>query len=314
MNVYTLTTVIPTNYIARATGPQGLIVTTTTNVTVDAVQYQRQGIRTTYTNTPAYNWLNSPDPVSYSLTITNFPSGTYSNFESYLMLVEGPVGTEPNPDWVEYDVVLFTVQNRNDGTAFANLQYKVNGGNDNSMFYGSGNLGTISNVSPLGTWTVTFTNNDYVTVTTPTGNTLSTNLAFGDAALYFVNPLSVYVGAQANDSNNVGQASVYSRFEIASNGVPLLTEDFTAPSLDPAKWAVAAEDPAGILYVPLGAVFEVSWSLPDGGFYLQASHDMGNPGSWYDPGIPKAIHNGRGAIFVTPAMARTNTFFRLFHP
>jgi hypothetical protein len=303
----------PTNSISRITGPKGLYLKATVNSTVDQPQYERQGIATVAS---AYSWVGSgTNQVTYSLTITNFPSPANSNFEAYIFLAPtnsitgGP--TEPNPDWVEADIIALSIQNNADGSATGNLSYKTADGNDN--FYQT-SVGTVSSTSPVGTWTMTFTNDDFVTVTSPSGAVLNTSLQ-GNGSI-FGNLVTAYIGIQPNSTNNTGQQAVFSKFQITSNGLPLLNDDFSTPALNASTWILAAEDPTGVLQIPQNAAFMLNWTLPATGFTLQSSTNLANPNSWQAVGLQSKIFNNQGTVIIPSTFVNTNSpgFFRLVHP
>ena len=299
----------PTNSISK-TGAKGLYLLTTPNVTVDAQQYQRQGIRTVASG---YSWVGSgANPVTYSVTITNFPGPAYSNFEAYVFLVPG-TPTEVNPDWNEPTVASLSIQNNADGTATATFGYKLDDSSDNPT-----TLGIVTNTSVLGTWTMAFENDNDLVITSPGGATLNTNLdlfSSGDGG-NFSGPLTVYLGVEPNYTNNTGQQAIISQFQIVSNGIPLLSDAFTSPTLNTNTWAVAAEDPGGVLQVPPSAAYTLTWNLPDIGFNLQANKNLANTGSWFDPGLPKSLFNGQRTVLIPASWAATNNpgFFRLINP
>ena len=280
---------------------------------MDAAQYERQGI---VTKSAGYSWVGSgTNQVTYALTITNYPSPAYSNFEAYIFLAPsnsitgGP--TEPNPDWVEADIITLAIQNSADGSANANLSYKTDDGNDNFFLT---SVGTLSNASPIGTWSMTFSNDDNVTVTSPSGAVLNTTLQ-GNAPS-FGNLITAYIGIQPNSTNNTGQQAVFSKFQITSNGIPLLSDSFTTPTLNSATWLVAAEDPTGVLQVPQNAAFMLNWTLPATGFTLQSSTNLADPNSWHATGLQSSTFNGQPTVIIPSTFVATNnpTFFRLVHP
>ncbi len=304
----------PTNSISQITGPRGLILKATPASTVDEPKYERQGIATIAS---AYSWVGSgTNQVTYSLTITNFPSPANSNFEAYIFLAPsnsvtgGP--TEPNPDWVEADIVTLSIQNNADGTATGNLSYKTADGNDN--FYLT-SVGTVSSPSPLGTWSITFTNNDYVTITSPSGAVTNTSFQIGDGSL-FGNLVTAYIGIQPNSTNNTGQQAVFSKFQIISNGLPLLNDNFSTPTVNASTWLIAAEDPTGVLQIPQNAAFMLNWTLPATGFTLQTSANLADPNSWHASGLQSTIFNNQGTVIIPSTFTSTNNpgFFRLVHP
>ncbi len=313
VSFYTPTTVTPTNYLTKVTGSRGLTLTTSSNVynyDVGQEQYQRQNVRTA---TTVAGWVSSPDPVTYSLTITNYPSTTYSNFQTQIWLVDG-VATANAPDYNNAAVISLAINQNADGTANGHLSYKVNEVNANSMFYGAGSLGDCFSTTVLGTWSLTFTNDDSVIVTSPSGNTFSAQLAPGDGAGNFADGITAYIDSQSILVNNIGQAAVFSKFAISTNGSALFSDDFSTTVIDSSKWITTqAEDPANVWQVPTTAAYKLSWTLPDGGFSLQASSDLL---SWASPGLSTATIGGKRTTFLSTSSVNANNtrMFRLLKP
>ena len=257
-------------------------------------------------------------PVTYSVTITNYPSATYSNFEAHILLVPSfstSIPTDINPDYQDPNVIRFLIQNQSDGSAAAQFTYKT-GASASSTYI---SLVTVTNPSPLGTWSLTLSN-DSVLVTTPSGNTATTNLPDGTAAGTFINPLAVYVGAQADLTNNIGQEAVLSHFQIVSNSIvnPAVVFDdtFTTASVDLTKWTVRAEDPSGVFQIPSDAALALSWTLPDAGFRLTATsilHSPTNP-PWAEVTLTKVLVNGRRTVYLPSSYLNTNRFYLLQNP
>ena len=300
----------PTNYISKVTGPRGLTFVTSSNVfsyDVGQEQFQRQNVRTVNV---LPSWVGSPSPVTYSLTITNYPSVTYSNFQTQIWLVDGAANANA-PDYNNAAVVSLSINQNADGTANGHLAYKVNQPNGNAMFSGTGNLGNAFSTSVLGTWSITFTNNDSVIITSPSGNTLSTNLTLGDGAANFADGLTIYLDSQAI-LDNIGQKAGFSQFQAVSNNITLFSDDFSSGVLNSSKWSSAqAEDPANVYQIPTTAAFMVSWTVPDSGFSLQATTNLLS--GWTSPGLPTALINGRRSAFIPASNVATNPvqFFRL---
>jgi hypothetical protein len=313
VSVYTATTVTPTNYLAKVTGPRGLTFVTSSNVfnyDVGNEQFQRQNVRTA---TLVPGWVGSSDPVTYALTITNFPGLDHTNFQAQLWLVDG-VANANAPDYNNPAVVSLSISQNADGTANGHLAYKVNQPSGNSMFYAAGNLGDCTSATALGTWSLTFTNDDSVIVTSPSGNTLSTNLVEGDGAANFGDGLTAYIDAQSILVQNIGQQAVFSRFAITANNITQFSDDFSTTVIDASKWvSTQAEDPANVYQIPTTAAYKLSWTLPDGGFSLQASGDLAG---WASPGLPTTTLGGQRTTFLSTASVSTNSakFYRLIHP
>lgn len=313
VNFYTLSTVTPTNYLTKVTGPRGLTLMTSSNVynyDVGQEQYQRQNVRTA---SPIAGWVGSPDPVTYSLTITNYPSVTYSNFQTHIWLVDG-IANANAPDYNNAAVVSLSINQNADGTANGHLAYKVNQANANSMFYGAGSLGDCFSTTVLGKWSLTFTNDDYVVVTSPSGNTFSTQLATGDGAGNFADGITAYIDSQSILVNNIGQKSVFSKFQVVSNTTTVFSDDFSSTVIDASKWATGqSEDPANVWQIPTTAAYMLSWTLPDGGFSLQSSSDLT---TWAGAGLSTTTINGKRATFLSTSSVNASNakMFRLLKP
>jgi hypothetical protein len=326
LQVYEAATTAPTGSISKVTGPAGLTLVTTTNPTVDNEIYERQGV----VATNDYSWTDdyTSQGNTFTMTITNFPSGTYSNYESYLFLVGQPVAVEPNPDWNEANVIVLAVQNNADGSARASLSYKVNEPGGNSQYYSSGALGTVTNVAGAkGTWTLSIAEDyaidpanpntsDQIIVTTPDGHVLSTNLAAGTSIQYFdgqagLGATMVYLGSQPNATNNVGQTVVYSGCKISHNsgGSPLLSDTFSSAQLQYPPWQLAAEDPTGVIQVPANSAFMWQWTTPDANYVQQTSTSLGAAAAWSNPGLlPGTVFGTKKTVFIPNSSVPTGFF------
>ncbi len=229
-------------------------------------QYARQNVYTVAST--GYSWVGAGTPVTYSVTLANYPDASHSGFQTHLFLVSGSsLPTWLNsPDWNEPNVIFLDIGNGADGTGYASFRYKTNLPNGNSMTYAEGTLGSVASPSPNGTWSITFNNDTDITLTAPGGATASFSLP-ADAAAKFADPLHVYVGCQPNQMGNIGQSVIVSRLQVSGVATPI--DDQFAGSLDTAVWQIAAGDPAGILTVPAGYKYWVNWTLPDDGFNFE---------------------------------------------
>jgi hypothetical protein len=304
----------PTNYLTSTIGPKGLNVISTMNATLNAgsPQYERQGIETvsSYTN-GLYGWVDGGNQTTYSITITNFPSATYSNYLAYMWLVPFITSAEPtaqDQDYSASSLVAVQVTVNSAGIGLGSILAK-----DAMPDANAPNLVTVTNptpLGPLGTWILT-ANGLTLTLTSPSGDSASTNLA---SIANFYDPLSVYVGAMANSSSNIGQKVVFSGFQIVSNGITTLSDTFSSSSLDTNKWIMQAEDPTGVYQVPANAALLLSWSLPATGFRITASSNLSVSNSWHSAGLPTFTTGGRGGAFIPSSWLTTNTFYRLQNP
>jgi hypothetical protein len=245
-------------------------------------QYQRQNISTIPSS--GFTWIGSADPVTYATTIHRYPDASHNGMQTHIFLVAGSSGTASDPDYSQPNVVFLDIQNRPDGTAAAAFRYKINEPQGNDFLYHAGTLGTVTNPTPLGNWSMTFSLDTNVNVTAPGGNTGNFVLPPA-AAEMFGDPLTVYIGAQANAGGNVGQTVVLSRFQVQFGAATLLDDNFlTDEVLDPATWRVAAGNAAGVRLVGSGAAFWLNWTTPDSGFRLQNTPTPTEATSWMDTG------------------------------
>lgn len=292
-------------------------------------QYQRQSIHTLATdpdgNPNNYSWVASASPVTYSLTIQEFPDATHSGFQAHIFLAPEnalPYGAgDASVDWNANHVVFLQIVNNSDGTATGRFMYKINQPGGNSMLWNTdpatgpvGTLATISDASARGTWSLVFKNNTDITLTTPSGT--STNFAMPvAAAALFSDPLIAYFGTQPNNAGNIGQSATFSHIQI-TGGPTTLNDNFASDALDATKWQLAAADAPGVVQVPPTAMFWLKWTAPATGFVVQSSTDLA-PGSWKDANLGNVIQVGSQKMaLVTSASlpAKGTGFFRLFKP
>lgn len=274
-------------------------------------QYQRQNIRTA---NAAYSWIGAAGPVTYSLTVADYPGGDYSGFQTHLFLVPG-TGL-PNwltaPDWNEPNVIFLQIGNNADGSAYASFMYKTNQPSGNSMYFGPGTLASIGSPSPRGTWSLTFNSNTAVSLTSPSG--ASTNFTLpADAATLFSGPLSAYFGVQPNTLANIGQSATFSRLKISGVATPI--DDTFATGFDGATWQVVADDVTGVVPVGSDVLFWLNWTLPDRGWTLQWAEDLEN-NFWNDiaTSAPMNIGGIRRSLVRTTDLPQSffgNYYFRM---
>lgn len=283
------------NLIASATG--------------DNAQYQRQNIRTVGNG---FSWVpRAFDPVTYTISIKEYPDKAHSGFQTHLFLAperDLPYGPgDASVDWNATNAVFFQISVNDNGTGTGRFMYKTNQPGGNSMYWntdptagGVGTLGDISSPSPVGPWSLAFDSlAGTITITEPTG--LSTNFPMLSAAAnaLFNGPLYAYVGIQPNNTNNLNQAAVIAAVSMqsADPAFPSFETVFTGTTLDSAVWAVVAADASGVLSIPEGAVYALSWTLPDTGFKLQTSPTL-SPASWTEvvPAFLTVVAGRRTAI------------------
>ena len=267
--------------------------------------YDRQSAELVQSNGLSWVSMATPaNPVSYSFTISGFPSdaATAYGIAAQMFLCPNPAANDNAPDWNETNIVVVSVQ-RTANAALMTFQYKVGLPSGNNMFYGnapytnapgswdgvtpnyyeSGKLGAVTNSTALGTWTVRFTSATNVTLIAPSGDTNAFVLPPYNASVFAeVNPKAfmVYLGAQANNSASQNKAVVYSSFSITGTASPFSENFLTNTVLDTTNtWiTTVSTDPKGVMVPPANAAYWVPWTAPATGYQLQDASSL--TGTW----------------------------------
>src|SRR5665213_925364 len=298
--------------------------------------YDREEVMTV-TNT-VVSWTGQTYPISYSFTIAGFPNNSSSNAEAFMFLSPNPTAVENAPDWDLSNSVVAFVESAGPGSPAAlTFQYKVNDWNDNAMLYGyapytnapgswdgftspwheSGSLGSITNPTPIGKWTVEFTSSTNVTLITPSGT--STNLVIPPYNIGTLAPagslMNVYLGEQANNTNVQNQAVVYANFSITGSSTPI-SDNFLADStLNTNIWDnTESIVPDGVLVVPASSAYWINWTLPANSFSPEIAASLTNPLGWTMPASSTIVPMNAsdwGLISTNDLPAGNAAFFRL---
>jgi len=286
---------------------------------------QRDEVRTVNND---HTWYNSSPRTNsslrtYSMTLASFPGQSHTNFQAHMFLIPlsaMPSGEGPDNAWMDYhatNIVQVQINNTGDGRATGMFMVKTNAPSSDGNMRTTGTLGIITNSTALGTWSVTFNDNTHARLTGPSG--AYTNFTVpADAAALFGGGLCVYFGIDPNNAADVGESATFSHLQIT--GTDPINDTFSGSALDTGTWAVMSMDPAGTVFVPPTGVFWLSWSLPAGTWFLQASPDMSN---WYyaqqSPGqlVPIVLPSpvSQNVVLVTPndLPGGSNGFFRLIN-
>lgn len=278
----------------------------------------RYSIRTT---NPDYSWVDATSPVTYAITIKQYPNfPAYPYFQTHWFLVPasglpwGPGDTAV--DWNSTNLIFFHVQSNPDGSGYARFMWRTNGtgwGQGSNQVWNRTNppIPAISSSTILGKWSLTFSQNTNITLTAPDSS--STNFALPSEAVdYFRDPVGMYAyaGMQPNRTENVGQASIFARIEIKGGVNAELDDTFPGPALA-SHWTKVAADPNGIQIVPDGMPYWLSWTLPDSGFSPIWSPVLGAGANWTDPGLGAPISVGDRKVLVPASLSTSNAFFQL---
>jgi hypothetical protein len=306
--------ITPTLSLARG-GAGGLQIVST----APTDDWQRQNI-VTPASTRNYSWVNSGQPITYSFTLADYPDPiAHPGFEAHMYLVNydtlpGPAFDETYSavDWNAADLVDVKLQNNGNGGVDFSFSFKTNNP-------GAGvdqNVATIHDTNALGTWSVTFSDNTSVTLTTASGSTTNFSLTTEQANAFYAQ-MTLHFGTFKNRIINNGASATFSRIRVTGVLAPI-DETFPGPGLnpDPANpfWRIAA-DSAGLVWIPQGTAWWLNWTLPDTGFTVQSAPTVNGP--WADAGvsyIAAGSTSKSGAVPKAALPAGNATFFRLIKP
>jgi hypothetical protein len=259
-------------------------------------QYDRQTVRSSL---PEYTWVGATGPVTYALTIADYPS--QAGYQTVIYLVPGS-GLDAGmnyPDWAQAKCALAFINNNADGSGNMRFAYKNDVANSNGYaghgywdndnpadlydgITGAGPVGTgkggtlayVNSTTIRGTWSITFTSNTNVTITAPDGQTSSGSLPNETTAQLFGGPLYAYFGTVPQTTDNVGLGAVFSRIKITGAGAPL-DEDFSTIPFNPAL-EKSASNASGVVQVTgPDTPFWLTWTLPAVGYLPRQSPSLG---------------------------------------
>lgn len=300
-------------------------------------QYDRQTVRTTV---PEHSWVDAAGPVTYSVTISQYPAQAGFQTVIYLVPAETLAIGMNFPDWSEPICGAVFINNTAEGGGNMRFSYKnhqrdSNGylpghdywTNDNGEVYTGGegpgadgtgkggSLAFVNSATILGTWSVTFPDDTTVQILAPDGQT-ATGTMLPETAALFAGPLYVYFGVVPQSPENVGLGAVFSNVSITGVANPL-SESFTS-IMDPSILEISAINPAGALQIlPAETPAWLRWSLPDSGYKLQQSTTLTATPPWQDLTATNVlILRGEKWKLVNPneLLNPRTGFFRLYKP
>lgn len=282
-------------------------------------QYQRNGVRSIPAD--AYQWYGNPDPMTYSVTLTEFPSGAaYSGFQAHIYL-SPDTGGGNGPDWDDPNVILVQFQENADGTGVCNFRFKTNAPASNGVLYDAGTIMQLIAPTVKGTWNVTFTNDHYITITGPGG--VSTNFSMGpDAAAFFQTftpSMGTYFGTVPGQPANLSQRAVFANIKVVNGAITIVDDSFPfafpPDEIDLNLW-IARNDGGAIALKVVDAPGQwwLHWTLPDP-FAAGVQVSSNVLSDWIDTGLPFRNANARHEVFVPSSTLldyQNAAYFRLF--
>lgn len=296
--------------------------------------YARQCFRTTDPTNLSWVGVATPEnPVSYELTISDYPEDNWPETVVYLVPGSEIENTVNNPDWTEPVCAGLWIVRNADGSGWASLRYKDYMANSNgptdpedhqywvddpAPSHGlGGQLGGVYGTNFFGTWKLTFTSDADCTLTAPDGTTSA--LAFNPATVAkFDGPMYVYFGnvIGTNPMQFLNPGAVYSRAKITGTAGDI-DEDLTTTPYSEAL-EVAASTPAAVIQVlPDAARYWLDWTLPATDYQLQQSMDLGGSYPWEEMTMTEAfkVRDGmRRLLRLDEVYDAGVSFFRLEKP
>ena len=270
-----------------------------------ASQWDRQTLRTT---TPQYSWIGAAtaaNPVTYSITISNYSSKPGMATVFYLVPGSGLNVGQNFPDYGQPRCIAGFVTNNADGSAFFRLAFKnelagSNGQAPNDLFGNGdinalwpanpawvsgdpkapgtgigGTLASVSGASILGKWSISFTSNTSVTISSPSGQTATGSLPNEATAQLWADPMYAYFGTVPNEPQRIGERVIFSNIAI-TGGTNQIMGDIDA-NLSSALIEKSASAPAGIVFInPSDQPYWFTWTLPATDYIVQQSTTLGN--------------------------------------
>lgn len=238
-----------------------------------------------------FGWYNAGHPVSYSFTITNFPTVNDFSIQTFFIpnafLRGGTPGNNTSPDWGCTNGTFFTItaNGTNPATNWSvQVQTKTNmvsdGSNPNFQ-----ELQFNYDQLPVGKWTLRFDNNTDFTVIAPNGFTTNGSMAPDVANLVSGNSvgdtsMTPYFGIMPRTTDQIGQAVVMSGIEI--NGTPTpISDNFTSGVLDTTNtWSKLADYPTGIMPLNSDVLYTLTWNTPNDQGYQSLDAASSLTGPW----------------------------------
>ena len=308
-------------------------------------QYDRQTLRTT---TPQYSWIGATvaKPVTYSLSISDYSPKVGMTTVIYLVPGSGLAVGQNYPDWGQPRNVTAFLSNNANGGGTLRLAYKndlanTNGADPNSL-YGNGSpndlwpanpawvagsdrapgtgiggtLASVNGATITGTWSISFTSNTEVTLTSPSGETASGALPNEATAQLFADPLYAYFGTVPNEPERIGERVIFSGISI-TGGANEIKGDINA-NLTAELLEKSATVPDGILQINAAdSPFWFLWSLPATDYVLQQSIDLGVGETWADIPLTTSLNRVGGKRLLLDATTVSNlkkNFLRMIKP
>jgi hypothetical protein len=252
------------------------------------------------------SWIGGSYPVSYSFNLLSYPANIN---QTHIFLV--PVNTSGQAnmgnvsgsvnEYIDYQAsngMWLVLQPFGGGQATASVLWKTNLANANP----NQTALVFTNPTAIGTWTLTFSNNNSGAVTGPGGASHAFTITNGTVATDFANPLVAYFGLQPNSSTGIGQYEDWGSITVSGVAGVNENDNFTTDtSFNTGLWNINTYTvPLNtcVQLVTTNTPYWLSWTLPavnydvaTGTNILAASSDN-TPGGWMLPEYYNSYNTG----------------------
>ncbi|MBE7499694.1 MAG: hypothetical protein HS113_05180 [Verrucomicrobiales bacterium] len=267
--------------------------------------WQRQEIRTVG---GAYSWVGRSQPVSYSMTVVDYPNTSHELFDLHMYLVGNSADPRANADWDEPNVIYLQVACVASGY-YMQVVSKVNAPNS-SVWNSPLRVGHADSNRPLGSFRLMLQDTfqgTFVAIAWPGGESALSQLP-NETSAYFSRTVHLFLGIMPGKVDNIGQSATIERVQVSGAAASL---DDSFRNLN--GWQNLAQDPAGIVVHPSATIAKVGWLPPPGVWRLTQSPDL-TPGSWVESPLAVLTVGTRKLAFVSAMPEAEGQFYRLQHP
>jgi len=236
-----------------------------------------------------FGWYGKPGPVSYSFTITKFP--TQNDYAANLFLIPNATmmytPNDTSVDWNCTNSVIFSIAaNTSNPATNWNVSFSVKTNlqaNNPNLTLVRFNYPTI----PNGTWTVTFHNNTDFTITPP-DHSYATNSSLPPDAMELVTghavgdtALTPYFGIMNGALSNIGVPCVFGGVAIQGASTNL-NDAFDAGVFDTNIWTKLTDYAPDIMVLTSDVKGYLSWNVPNDQNYTSLIVAPSPTGPWSD--------------------------------
>jgi hypothetical protein len=251
------------------------------------------------------SWIGGSYPVSYSFTLLSYPNNNINQTHIFLVPTSpsllGGNAVHGN-EYIEYqaaNALWLAIGPNGAGRVTATVEWKTNAANANP----NQTALVFTNSTAIGTWTLTFTDDNHGSVTAPGGSPVGFTITNGTVATDFANPLTAYFGLQPNSTAGEGLYEDWASISVTGVVGAQENEDFTKESSDfdttyytsPSGQFIcdsSAKSGLGSGSLSVYPVFIVrtnldqywvNWTLPAIGYALGTKTNLLQTGKWINP-------------------------------